>query len=477
MRWSIGMAVLFAAGCVLADARAGDDCVAAQGEARAAWVKVVAEIEPEIEAIRAEAARSIGLLGDSAFIGQAGTVEIRRQLVLAFRSRETQYSRIRDLSQEASEAAVGDHVGALQAAMTVWEAYPGGGLTGMAFEASEAAWGACAFSNEPRPSLRAVRVPAEKKVDEVRTGEAAASEAAAAPERDEACERGRSLQRQARSEEALEAYKQALVLDPHHVPTRYEIGRTYRALDLWEDAAASWECVLELDPGHDDAVQPLQDARSVAAEAVDLGVAYPPQTTEVEFAEAEDGPDGPGGFPVAWRFELDQRQYQVGGSNSDRSLSVTDIGAESPDTDILIEVPEGFRLGEGVEFAEYDGDLLLLTHETNSTHGAALLVRTGQDGTARWRRLLPGFNPGPPIVVCGVAYVSAIGGVGKIDLETGEFLWMLETPYERYKITAYLPAEVRTDRVVFVESSPYRGPRKVLVVDRETGVLVREETL
>jgi tetratricopeptide (TPR) repeat protein len=59
------------------------------------------------------------------------------------------------------------------------------------------------------------------------------------------------LQRDKQTDAALAMYKQALALDPNHVPSLYEIGWSYWVLGYWVELVRVWERVLALDPDHE----------------------------------------------------------------------------------------------------------------------------------------------------------------------------------------------------------------------------------
>ena len=69
------------------------------------------------------------------------------------------------------------------------------------------------------------------------------------PEADQAYERGYALQREMRTLEAIEAYKEALKLDPFHGKANYEIGWSYWVLRQWQDVVRHWEVAQQLEAG------------------------------------------------------------------------------------------------------------------------------------------------------------------------------------------------------------------------------------
>jgi hypothetical protein len=82
-----------------------------------------------------------------------------------------------------------------------------------------------------------------------------------------------------------------------------------------------------------------------------------------------------------------------------------------------------YRLDHNIYHAEYQGDLLLIGEITNEESGAGFIV--GLDGRTlktRWRRAIPVFNVGQGLVDGKYAYVTGLGFIGKVHLNSGSYV-------------------------------------------------------
>jgi len=77
--------------------------------------------------------------------------------------------------------------------------------------------------------------------------------------------RGRALQQDKKTEQAMAAYSEALELDPNLVAASWELGWSHWVRKEYDKTVALWETVLRLQPDHAEAPQWLPKARSRAA--------------------------------------------------------------------------------------------------------------------------------------------------------------------------------------------------------------------
>jgi hypothetical protein len=111
---------------------------------------------------------------------------------------------------------------------------------------------------------------------------------------------------------------------------------------------------------------------------------------------------------------------------------------------------------------------------------------TDNDGATSWIQKLSksplkseyveqiqGFNLGQPIIDGKSAYVSAIGFIGKIDLNTGSYIWKHHNLYdkEKYSFNSFDTVIIENNQIEFV-SENYRS-KKVdkVIVNNQTGEL------
>lgn len=138
-------------------------------------------------------------------------------------------------------------------------------------------------------------------------------------------------------------------------------------------------------------------------------------------------------------------------------------------------------LTRDVYYAEYQGDVLLICEYSDSEYGAGFITRLdGKTLATKWKRGTPGFNVGQGLIEDKFAYVTAIGFVAKVNLETGAFVWKhanlyRTTPkkkgelYSDADFNSFELPEVKADIVSFKEVETYPLPPKTLSVHKRSG--------
>jgi len=161
-------------------------------------------------------------------------------------------------------------------------------------------------------------------------------------------------------------------------------------------------------------------------------------------------------------------------------------GKQEPVRRFNLRLYENDVLTRAVYHAEYDGDLLLICEYSDVESGAGFITRLdGRTLRTKWKRSIPAFNVGPGLIEGRFAYVTAIGFVGKVNLETGTYAWKHPNLYRTSseKGSTYSDADfnsfelpkVEGDFVLFKEIGTYAnvlGPQ-TLKVDKRTGKIVR----
>ena len=121
---------------------------------------------------------------------------------------------------------------------------------------------------------------------------------------------------------------------------------------------------------------------------------------------------------------------------------------------------------ERVWYAGHEGDLLVLYEFSDLESGAARLARINFDSQdTLWVAHLPGFNAGPPLILAEDAFVTVIGFVGSVDLDTGIYRWKYDGLYDGGRFNAFRQPEIDGSVVRFTDSS---GKHSVMV-ERESG--------
>ncbi|HEY0172015.1 MAG TPA: PQQ-binding-like beta-propeller repeat protein [Pyrinomonadaceae bacterium] len=142
---------------------------------------------------------------------------------------------------------------------------------------------------------------------------------------------------------------------------------------------------------------------------------------------------------------------------------------------------------EGLRFAVYEGDLLLVCELYDGETRAGLVTLLEQPSMrALWRRPVPAAEVGEPLRDGRSLYLTAFGFVARLDLRTGEYVWRHEglggavvgreasgagTQAAR-PFNSFETPELERDAVLFRERPVYNPPR-TLVVNRKTGDIIR----
>ena len=82
--------------------------------------------------------------------------------------------------------------------------------------------------------------------------------------------------------------------------------------------------------------------------------------------------------------------------------------------------------------AQYLDDILLICGVTNYDYGVGFIARlNGRTLRIKWKRDIPSFNVGQGLIEGKHAYVTAIGFTGKIDLDSGGYVWEHDDLYSQ----------------------------------------------
>ena len=175
----------------------------------------------------------------------------------------------------------------------------------------------------------------------------------------------------------------------------------------------------------------------------------------------------------AFEFELNGSAYRVAANGNGRRAKGKQV--------------RGFNLrldrGEAITkllYSEFGGGLLLLLHTDIAGAGFGFVTRLEQPSMrGLWRQRIPAGDLGQPLRDGRHLYVTGMGFVGKLELDTGEYAWLLddlevERGADAKPLHTFEEPELDGDAVLFRERPVY-NPRRTLVVDRKTGKVVRVE--
>jgi opacity protein-like surface antigen len=144
---------------------------------------------------------------------------------------------------------------------------------------------------------------------------------------------------------------------------------------------------------------------------------------------------------------------------------------------------------EGLRFAVYEGDLLLVCELYDGEERTGLVTLLEQPSMrALWSRPVPAAEVGEPLRDGHSLYLTAFGFVARLDLRTGEYAWLHEElggalpgreaardgREAARPLNSFETPMLARDAVLFRERPVYNPPR-TLVVNRKTGEILRIE--
>jgi len=146
---------------------------------------------------------------------------------------------------------------------------------------------------------------------------------------------------------------------------------------------------------------------------------------------------------------------------------------------INLRLDDGEILERLIYCAIYEGDLLLICETYLNDGGSGFIARfDGSTLALKWKRHIPAFNVGQGLVHDKFAFVTAIGFVGKVNLDSGVFTWKHDNLYGQKDVAfnSFQAPQIAGNIIRFAESENYL--RKTLAridVDVKTGKIVKIE--
>jgi len=128
---------------------------------------------------------------------------------------------------------------------------------------------------------------------------------------------------------------------------------------------------------------------------------------------------------------------------------------------------------EELQFLRYGREMLVLLYELSDGEGGLAQITGVHISTCElsFTAELPGFNLGPAVLENATLYVSVIGFVGRLDLETWRFDWTHGNLYKRHQMNAFGRPIVYDDRVVFPEIAWSGSDPRAVVVGKRSGAM------
>lgn len=202
--------------------------------------------------------------------------------------------------------------------------------------------------------------------------------------------------------------------------------------------------------------------------------ATPPKPPHL-FEKATPIPEPPPGVyaePDAFEFEQSGYRYRVAANGAGRRTKGDAVRRFN------LRLAGGDRITR-LYFSGHEGNVLLVGEVSDGESGAGFVARLEQPSMrALWKAELPAFNVGPPLREGPHLYLTAVGFVAKLDLETGQFVWRNGRLYGRGgrgTFNSFVRPEVGGGAVLFREVPADSRPAKTLRVDRKTGKILSIE--
>lgn len=116
-------------------------------------------------------------------------------------------------------------------------------------------------------------------------------------------------------------------------------------------------------------------------------------------------------------------------------------------------------------------DLLLFCEMSDNDYGTSDVFRINlTNKQIKWKANLSGFNFGQPVIRANSAYVTAIGSVGKLNLETGKYLYVDTNLYDRDTgaFNNFDTIIFRDSKTYFIAKRPLNSMVDTVILDERT---------
>jgi hypothetical protein len=145
---------------------------------------------------------------------------------------------------------------------------------------------------------------------------------------------------------------------------------------------------------------------------------------------------------------------------------------------VKLEVESGFSV-EKLLFTPYLDDLMLAYTVSDGEYKVSNVSRIdGQTLEPVWNAIVPAFNMGVPAIQEQHIYVTSIGFIGKINVETGEYVWKHDELWQRNDggYNSFALPIFDGEQVIFEEHPDagafYGRPAKRIIVDLISGEIL-----
>ena len=191
------------------------------------------------------------------------------------------------------------------------------------------------------------------------------------------------------------------------------------------------------------------------------------QIRELTEANASGSNSETGGFDK-WQVQIGSNKYEFNHLGKGKK-----INAQNRSANFSLPIGKDEIIERKIYLTEYKNDLLALYEISVGGDGGAYIVRfNGTNLKPKWQANVSGFNIGNGLIENQFAYVNAIGFVGKIDLETGKYIWKHDGLYQKYKaFNAFDGISVTGNKVMFYEEVTSQNVNSI-TLDKSDGKII-----
>jgi hypothetical protein len=134
---------------------------------------------------------------------------------------------------------------------------------------------------------------------------------------------------------------------------------------------------------------------------------------------------------------------------------------------------------ESLSFLDFQDNMLIITSLTDNESGYGAVYSLSKNSSqVKWVANIPGFNIGDVMLEDRYAYITAIGFVSKLDLQSGKYIWKHTGLYKRNRaFGSFDRPKFQGQKVIFKGISPDGDTATNIVVDKVSGKLITIEVL
>ena len=172
--------------------------------------------------------------------------------------------------------------------------------------------------------------------------------------------------------------------------------------------------------------------------------------------------------PESFEFSIQKYKYKI--TTNGKGKRTGDSSSRS----FNLHLNREDLLDRVIYYAEYQGDLLLICEVSDGDGGAGFITRlNGRTLRIKWKRWIPAFNIGQGLIEHKHAYLTAIGFIAKINIESGAYVWKHDDLYrEEDTFNHFNLPKLLGDIALFIEDTIYDRPAKTIRVNKYNGKII-----